>query len=171
MVLAAIFAALTAVGALFRIPNPVSPEVPFTLQVFFVLLAGGLLRPLAAALSQIVYILLGALGVPVFAGGQAGIGVLVGPTGGYLFGFVAAALVVGLLVGARREVGYLPMFGSMIIGVIVIYAFGMVQLAAVLSLSLVGAFLAGVLTFIPFDLIKALIATLVALRLKKLDAF
>lgn len=170
MVLAALFTALTIVGAYFRLPNPLSPQVPFTLQVFFVLLAGAMLKPAGAGLSQILYILLGALGFPVFAGGQGGVGILLGPTGGYIFGFLVAAILISLLVGAR-DAGYARTLVAMIVGIIVIYLLGMVQLALVQKLSFVAAFVAGVLSFIPFDIFKAVVAALIAIRLKNTDAF
>jgi len=96
----ALFAAVISASAQVSIPIG---AVPITLQVFAVLLAGLLLRPLAAFAAVGVYLLLGAAGVPVFAGFASGIGVLIGPTGGYLFGFAAAALAVALLVKALRQ--------------------------------------------------------------------
>ena len=91
-----LFAALTAIGAWISIPIP---PVPFTFQVLFVLLAGAVLGSARGGLSQIVYVLLGVIGLPVFAGGASGPGVLFGPTGGYIFGFIVAAFVVGALSG------------------------------------------------------------------------
>ena len=96
MVFASLFAALTAAGAYIQIPMPFSP-VPVTLQVFFVLLAGSILKSKWGSLSMIVYTLLGIAGLPVFAGGSSGIGVLLGPTGGYIVGFILAAYVIGKL--------------------------------------------------------------------------
>jgi biotin transport system substrate-specific component len=82
MVFAALFASLTAVGAYMKIPLPLTP-VPVTMQVFFVLLAGCMLGSRWGTISMIVYLLLGIVGFPVFAGGASGLGVLFGPTGGY----------------------------------------------------------------------------------------
>ncbi len=164
LVMMALFAALTAVGAWIQIP--IAP-VPFTFQVLFVLLAGVMLGPWLGALSQLVYVLLGVTGLPVFAGGTSGLGILFGPTGGYLFGFVFAAYVVGRLSEATRNKflwALIPM-GS---GIVAIYLLGMVQLALVANLSLVQAFLAGVVPFVGFDLVKAVIAAAVAQRLKLL---
>jgi biotin transport system substrate-specific component len=103
MVYASMFGSLTAIGAYIMIPLP---PVPITFQTLFLNLAGALLGGYLGALSQVVYILLGVIGLPVFAGGKAGLGVLLGPTGGYLFGFVLAALVVGK--GYRRRRPSLP---------------------------------------------------------------
>ena len=71
--------------------------VPLTLQTLFTYLAGAVLGPSLGALSQVIYILLGGIGLPVFAGGKAGFGTLLGPTGGYLFGFIAASFAIGKL--------------------------------------------------------------------------
>ncbi|MFA6414125.1 MAG: biotin transporter BioY, partial [Syntrophales bacterium] len=79
MAYASMFGALTAAGAYIMIPLP---PVPITLQTFFVSLAGALLGGYLGAMSQVVYVLLGVIGLPVFAGGKAGAGVLLGPTGG-----------------------------------------------------------------------------------------
>ena len=96
MAFASLFAALIAVGAYIKIPIPFSP-VPITLQVFFIFLAGAMLGARWGTLSVIVYLLLGIVGLPVFSGGASGLGVLLGPTGGYLIGFVVAAFLVGTL--------------------------------------------------------------------------
>ena len=156
-----LFAGLTAIGAWISIPIP---PVPFTFQVFFVLLAGALLGSISGGLSQIVYVLLGAVGLPIFAGGAAGPGVLIGPTGGYIFGFVAAAFVVGAVSG--ESPGYTRSLVAMVAGVIVIYALGMAQLMYVTGMGPVPAFLAGVAKFIPFDLVKAVLAAALVQRLR-----
>jgi len=157
----ALFAALTAVGAWISIPIP---PVPFTFQVFFVLLAGAVLGSVRGGLSQIVYVLLGAVGLPVFAGGASGPGVLVGPTGGYIFGFIAAAFLIGALCGDNP--GYGRSLAAMVAGVIVIYALGLLQLMFVAKLGLVPAFIAGVAKFVPFDLVKAVMAAALVQRLR-----
>jgi biotin transport system substrate-specific component len=95
----ALMAALAAVGAQIAIPLPFSP-VPFTLQVPAVILSGLLLGSRHGALSQIVYLLLGAAGAPVFAQFSGGFAHLVGPTGGYLLSYPLAAAVAGLAAGA-----------------------------------------------------------------------
>ena len=94
--LVGLFAALTAVGAVFSIP--LGGAVPFTLQLMFTLLAGALLGSRLGALSQLSYLLMGFVGLPVFSMRRAGIGMLFGPTGGFLVGFVLGAYVTGLLV-------------------------------------------------------------------------
>jgi biotin transport system substrate-specific component len=90
MTYAAMFGAITAVGAYMIIPLPL---VPLTMQTFFVSLAPALLGGALGALSQVIYVLIGVIGFPVFAGGKAGLGVLMGPTGGYLVGFIVGAYI------------------------------------------------------------------------------
>jgi len=94
MIVSALFAALTAVGAFVRIPTPVSS---FTLQILFTAMAGVLLGPKWGAASQAVYVLLGLVGLPVFSGFQSGAAALAGPAGGFLWGFLATGLVYWLV--------------------------------------------------------------------------
>ena len=101
MVFAALFAALTGAVAWFRIPLPFTP-VPITLQTLMVLFSGAMLGPIYGALSMIVYLLLGAIGLPVFAGGSSGVGALLGPSGGYLFSYPVAAFVIGYMLEKKR---------------------------------------------------------------------
>lgn len=159
-----LFTALTAVMALFvTIPLPFSP-VPLTGQSFAVMLAGGILGAKRGFLSQLVYILLGAAGVPVFAGGQAGIGILAGPRGGFLWGFMLGAYVIGLLVERRKRpaVSYLAL--TMLLGgIIVVYIPGIIQLALVTSLSPYEA-LTAMLPYLPGDLLKAVTAAILTRR-------
>lgn len=168
LILVALFAALTAAGGWIKIPLPFSP-VPVTLQVFFVILSGVVLGSVLGGLSQVVYVALGAFGLPVFAGGTGGFGALVGPTGGYLVGFIVAAFVIGKLVelkGEESESSIVWGLFSMIVGIIVIYLIGFVQLSVVAKLSLQKAFMVGVLPFIAVDLLKAIVASIVAVKLK-----
>jgi len=167
MILTSLFAALTAVGAFMVIPLPFS-LVPVTLQVFFVLLAGALLGSKLGAISQMVYVFLGCLGLPVFAGGMSGAGVLIGPTGGYIFGFILAAYAVGKLIEGKLKLHYLLVFLSLIIGVLIIYLIGVLQLMAVAKLSFSKAFFVGVLPFIGVDLIKAALASFLIQKVKPL---
>src|ERR671914_471000 len=98
----ALMAAVTAVAAQIAIPLPFSP-VPFTLQVPAVVLSGLLLGPRYGALAQAIYVLVGAVGVPVFAGFKGGLGIIFGDTGGYLLAYPVAAAVAGLAARAARD--------------------------------------------------------------------
>jgi len=160
---AALFTALIAGGALVAIPIG---SVPFTLQVLFVLLAGMLLRPRLAALSVLAYLGLG-LVAPVYAGGTSGLGVLFGPTGGYLWGFVLAALVTGV-VCVRGRTSLARFVGAGLLGVTPIYALGAVWLGAQLHLGVGAALATGVAPFVWLDVLKAVAAGLAALSLVNL---
>lgn len=161
MVTAALLAALLAASAWISIPVG---AVPLTLQVFIVLLAGLLLTPRGAFAAVGVYVLLGAAGLPVFAGGLGGAGVLAGPTGGYLWGFVLAAVVVASV----RRIAVTPRFATLVdavallLGVAVIYLIGWAQLAAVTGMGVWPAFAAGVAPFVAIDALKAVVALGVA---------
>jgi len=114
----------------------------------------------------VVYILLGIIGLPVCAGGKGGIGVLFGPTGGYLIGFVVAAFVIGKLIEIKERAGFVWMACSMVVGLIVIYLFGVTQLSFVAKLTLKKAITVGVLPFLIGDALKIIVATLITLKLR-----
>lgn len=161
----ALMAAVMAIAAQIAIPLPFSP-VPFTLQVLGVILAGFLLGPKLGALSQAVYLLVGAVGVPVFANFGAGFGELAGPTGGYLLSYPIAAALAGLAAGAAansprgRALVVSFLWGLAALGVI--YAMGATQLAVVTQLPASVAVAQGVLPFVAFDLVKVGLAAVVA---------
>ncbi|MBA4397198.1 MAG: BioY family transporter [Syntrophus sp. (in: bacteria)] len=163
MVYASMFGALTAVGAYIMIPLP---PVPITMQTLFVSLAGALLGGTLGALSQVVYILLGVIGLPVFAGGKAGAGVLLGPTGGYLIGFVVGAWVIGKLTAIRRKPGFIWLVCAMSIGIALVYIFGIIQLMIVAKLDFSRAIAVGLLPPLPGDILKIIIAALIALKIR-----
>lgn len=159
----ALFAALTAAGAYIAVPLPFTP-VPLTLQLLFPLLGGLVLGPRDGALSQIVYIGMGAVGIPVFAAGTGGFGVLLGPTGGYLWGFVAAAAVTGALeswlAGRGLPAGRRGTL-AVIAGLAVVYALGVGQLAVVADLDIYRAVALGLIPYIGLDSVKAVVAIVV----------
>jgi len=167
MILCALFAALTGVGGLIAIPLPFTP-VPITLQTFFTFLAGAILGKYLGALSQVIYLLLGVVGVPVFAKGSSGIGPLLGPTGGYLMGFIPAAFLVGWILEAREKSSYGLVFLAMVVGLLAIYIPGVGWLMWVARLSLVKALLLGALPFLPGDAVKIVVGALIVKKgLKK----
>jgi biotin transport system substrate-specific component len=156
LVLAAVMAALVAAVAPIRLFLPGLPTVPVTLQVLVVLLAGGLLRPAWAAAAMGLYLLLGAVGLPVFAGANGGLQVLVGPTAGYLWSYPLAAAVVGA--AARRGAGLVRTGLAMLAGLGVIYLGGAGWALAVGGKGLAAVMSGWVLPFIPFDLLKVALA-------------
>jgi len=150
------FIVATVAGAFIRIPLPFTP-VPITLQTFFVLLAGAVLGRKLGSASQAGYLILGAVGLPVFSGALGGILRLFGPTGGYLFGFIAAAWVVGALLKGEKE-SFFKIALAMTLGSLTIYAVGITWLGLVLHIGIGKAFLLGMLPFVPGDAIKLLAA-------------
>ncbi len=150
-----VFAAATAVAAHLRIPLPFSP-VPITLQTALVMLAGVTLGAAGGAASQVVYIVAGLAGLPVFA---AGSGALLGPTAGYIIGFIPAAAAVGLVTrGGFRLTTLLP---ALMMATIIIYAAGVAGLMILTGMSLKAAVVVGVAPFLAGDALK--IAAVVAL--------
>ena len=160
---AALMAAVTAVAAQISVPLF---AVPFTLQVLAVILSGLLLGPRYGALSQAIYVLVGAVGVPVFAQFSGGLAVILGPTGGYLVSYPVAAAVAGLAARAARDASRRRALWTSFVwgcaGLAVIYAVGATWLSVVTDLPLAVAVAQGVLIFVPFDLIKVALAALVA---------
>ncbi len=153
LVLTALFAALTTVLA--QIQLPIGP-VPFNLAVFGAFLAGMLLEPAWAAASMGVYMLLGAVGIPVFAGFMGGPAVLLGKTGGYVIGYIFIALATALAV---KRSGKLPVIGAaMLAGLLVCYGFGTAWFMAVTGADLVSALGWCVLPFIVPDVCKGVLA-------------
>jgi biotin transport system substrate-specific component len=153
----ALFTALLAVSAYISIPIG---SVPFTLQVFVVLLAGLVLGPRIGLLSVLAYLVLG-LVAPVYSGGASGLGALFGPTGGYLIGFIPAVLVTGVLAG-RRDAGLPRLTAAGLAGLVPVYVLGTTWLAIQLDLSPIAAITTGVLPFVWIDVLKALAAALTA---------
>lgn len=162
------FAGLTGVAAQVRVPLPFTP-VPITLQTFAVLLAGIVLGAGYGGLSQALYVGVGLAGVPWFQGGGAGVSHLLGPTGGYIVGFVAAAALVGYATDrfarARRLPGLLAVLA--IGNFVIIYGFGLPWLFGWLTVvqgsavSLSELVTLGLLPFVPGDVVKLLGATAV----------
>jgi biotin transport system substrate-specific component len=150
-----VFAVANAVAARVEIPHQ---PVPYTLQTLVVLLAGAFLGARNGALSQMLYLVIGALGLPVFAAGRIGFAALLGPTGGYLLAFPIAAAVVGYLIHRRRTLAW--SFFSMLIGLTVIFTLGTVQLYAVVFKDWVKAFDAGFLIFSWWDILKLSMAAM-----------
>lgn len=152
------FAVALAAASQVAVPLPGTP-VPLTLQPLLVVLAGFWLGPAAGAASMILYLAAGAAGLPVFAPtGLPGVARLLGPTGGYLLAYPAAAFAAGWLLARSR--GFAARFGAAAAGIGVIYLGGVAQLA-VLTGSPGRAFALGILPFVALDLVKALVAALI----------
>lgn len=148
---------LVALFAQIEIPLPFSP-VPITGQTFAVLLVGALLGSKRGAAAMFAYITQGAAGLPFFAGGASGFGILTGATAGYLAGFIVAAYVVGLLAERGMERSFKTSIVPFLVGTVIIYAFGVTWLSIVLG-SFSKALELGLLPFVIGDIIKLLAAS------------
>ncbi len=166
MLSVSLFSALTAVGSFIRVPLPISP-VPITLQTLFTYMAGVLLGGYLGALSQLIYVLIGICGMPIFAGGNTGPSVLIGPTGGYLVGFITGAFVIGKMAEAKKNRGLLWLLTCMMIGTTIIYASGIIQLMNWMSIDFEKAIMIGVAPFIAGDLLKMLMAAYATDRIRR----
>jgi biotin transport system substrate-specific component len=151
------FALLTALAAQVTIPLPFTP-VPVTGQTFAVLLTGAALGWRAGGASQLLYVVLGATGLPFYAEGEGGWTAATGATGGYLFGFVVAAVVVGLLAERRQDRSLLTSLPAMLAGSAVIYLFGVTWLAHSLGVDATRAMELGLVPFLVGDLFKLVVA-------------
>ncbi|MDO4753528.1 MAG: biotin transporter BioY [Bacillota bacterium] len=152
------------VCAIALIPAIPTQPVPFTMQVLGVLLAP-LLLGLRGGASVGIYILLGACGLPIFANGASGIGAIVGPTGGFIIGFFPAALAIGFVRNKTNH--FFILLATAILSLAIIYGVGVVQLSVVAKLSLATAVAKGAAPFIMIDVVKAVVATLLAETISK----
>lgn len=150
-------ALLVALLAQIRIPLGFTP-VPITLQTLGVALVGAGLGSRRGALALLLYVLLGAAGLPFYAGGEGGWSHVVGSTGGYLVGFVAAAWVIGWLAERRADHSPFKAFLAFQAGSLVLFAFGVAGLMLTLHVSLPEAARLGWLPFLPGDIVKTAIA-------------
>ena len=163
MAACALFATLMAVCSQIQIPLPM---VPINLALFGAYLAGAVLGPRLGAISMIVYGLMGAVGLPVFAGFSGGLGTLLGKTGGYILGYILTALLVGLLtrIWGRSVKALIP---AMVLGCLACYLFGTIWFMAVTRLGLWQSFIYCVFPFLVGDVVKILLATAVVRRLEQ----
>ena len=156
-------AVFVAIVAALGLPGSFSVfgAVPITAQAFGVMLAGAVLGPRLSALAIVVLLALVAVGLPLLAGGRGGISVFVGPSVGFLIGWVAGAFVTGLIVhsSARKPAVWRTAIGTVVGGIIVVYAFGIPVQSVITRLSVEQTVLTS-LVFLPGDLVKATLATL-----------
>lgn len=187
LVLCGVFAALMAVCSFITIPLGFTP-IPVNLATLGVFLTGGILGKKYGSISLIVYILLGAVGIPVFAGFKGGLGVLAGPTGGYIIGYLAAAFLTGLFVeivfrktsagtesGSRskatgstkaRTLRFIGIILSMIIGLAACYALGTAWFMISTGTGLGAAMISCVIPFLPGDAVKIIVGALLVQKLR-----
>ncbi|MFW6264876.1 MAG: biotin transporter BioY [Bacillota bacterium] len=162
MTLVAIFTALTAIGAFIRIPLPF---VAITLQTIFVFMAGILLGKKLGALSQLLYVGIGLIGIPIFTEG-GGPGYVLQPSFGFLISFIIAAYVIGLIL-EKKEINYINTLLASFAGLIITYLIGVPYLHIILNnvvgvkMSILDSMKAGMLVFLAGDFIKIAIITLI----------
>lgn len=167
----ALFAAI--MGALGLIP-PIFlsfTPVPITLQTLGILLAGGILGARLGAMSQIVFLLLVATGLPLLSGGRGGLGVFVGPSGGFLLAYPLAAFLIGYLLSRYKKLSFLNSFITiLVVSIVVIYTFGIPVQAYVMNIDLLLAAKMS-LVYLPGDTLKAILASVLVLKLQNYPVF
>lgn len=156
----ALMVAMNCVSAYIIIPLPFSLS-PLALQTLIVNLTGYVLNAKQAFMTMLVYLLVGLAGVPVFTGGSAGPGKLFGPTGGYIIGFLVTAVFLAYFRGEKYNFKRYALLGC-VIGIPLIYVFGVVQLKLITGMGWDKAILTGALPFIPLDIVKCLAAAVIA---------
>ena len=157
----ALFVALTAVGAQISIPIG---TVPITFQLLFVLLSGLILGPRLGFLSQLIYIFMGAVGLPVFANFSGGFAHVYGPTGGYLMAFPIAAYLAGFF--SKRQENISNYILGTFLAISVVYLLGWFRLGLFMGGDFKKAFIVGVAPFVLIDLGKGALSILIAKRVK-----
>lgn len=181
LVLCALFAALMAICSFITVPLGFTP-VPVNLGTLGVFLCGGILGAKYGTVSEVVYVLLGAAGVPVFAGFKGGVGVLAGPTGGYIIGYLAAAFLIGLILdkyySSKQNNNitditgsvklYAILAGSLLLGLAACYALGTLWFIISTGTGLWASLVACVFPFIPGDIIKIAAGTFLVKKLRPL---
>lgn len=159
-----IFVFLTAIGAYIRVPLFFTP-VPLTMQTLFVVLSGALLKWKYGSISQGLYVILGIAGLPIFAGGASGIGVIFGPTGGYLISFIIASFILGVILERNKYslLGLIIIFTSVMLFIL---TFGSLWIMIFMRVNMVQAFILGFAPFLIGGILKSLLAATVYDKLK-----
>lgn len=164
----ALMVAMNCVSAYIIIPLPFSLS-PIALQTLIVNLTGYVLNAKQAFMTMLVYLLVGLAGVPVFTGGSAGPGKLFGPTGGYIIGFLFTAVFLAYFRGEKYSFKRYALLGC-VIGIPLIYVFGVVQLKLITGMGWDKAIMTGALPFIPLDIVKCLAAAVIAYPINRIFA-
>lgn len=157
--------ALLCVSSYIAFPLPFTPA-PVTAQTIIINLIALILTPKKSAIVVGVYILLGICGIPVFAGGTAGLGRIFGPTGGFILGFLIVAPIISLLKGKMYSFKRYLMI-TILVGMPIIYICGTISMCIVLKMNLVAALTVAVLPFIFADVLKCIAASFLAVKLNQ----
>lgn len=162
----ALLIAMNCVSAYIVIPLPFSLS-PIALQTLVVNLVAFLLTPKQAFITMFVYILVGLIGIPVFTGGTAGPAKIFGPTGGYIWGFLVASVLIAYLRGSVYNFKRYALVGIGV-GIPIIYILGAIQLKLLTQMNWEAVLLTGVLPFIPLDILKCVVAAIIARPVSKI---
>lgn len=172
MILCGLFAALTAICSFLTIPLGFTP-IPLNLGTLGMFLTGGILGKKYGTLSITVYVLMGAIGIPVFSGFRGGLGVLLGPTGGYIAGYIAGVFIIGCILDAASQKNHIKSMkglficiAALIIGMVVCYALGTLWFMYSTQTAAYAALMACVVPFIAGDAVKILVAALLIRKLR-----
>ncbi|MEG0843838.1 MAG: biotin transporter BioY [Romboutsia sp.] len=153
LIICSLFASITAI--LSQIAIPVT-TVPFTMQIFGVMLCGMLLGEKLGFISQVIYLLLGAIGMPVFAEMSGGLGIIFGPTGGFILSFPIVTYIVGRF--SNQYKSKIILILGMVLGLVVSYLIGTIQFCFITKASFISGIMMCVTPFIIFDLLKIVLA-------------
>lgn len=164
LIICAMFASITAILAQISIPLPFS-TVPFTMQVFAVTISGVILGAKRGFISQLIYIILGAIGMPVFAQMSGGMGIVFGYTGGFIMAFPIMVLVIGYISEKTDKIYYIML--SMILALIINYVIGTLWYSFVAGVGFTEGFVVCVVPFLIPDIIKIGLATTIGITLKR----
>lgn len=165
MTFTALFAAILCISSYISFPLPFSP-VNITAQTLIINMIALLFVPKRAAMTVGIWILLGLVGLPVFSGGAGGLAKIAGPTGGYIFAYFAAAVLIAVVRGKKSRL-WQEMVAVICLGIPLIYLIGVPWMMAVTGIGWKAALLTGVLPFIPGDIIKAVAAVFLCKSLKR----
>ena len=163
IIIIALMAAVICVLSPFSITIPISP-VPISLATLAIYLTMMILGGTKGTISVIIYVFLGFIGAPVFTGFSGGVGKVLGPTGGYIIGYIFLAIISGMFIDNFRSKWM--QFLGMVVGTIVLYIFGTLWLAFETSMTFKEALFAGVIPFIPGDVVKMIIALYAGTKIK-----
>lgn len=166
IILIGLFTALTSIFAQIAIITPFTP-VPITLEILAVFLSGIILEKRCSAFSQLIFILLGITGIPVFAHFRGGLDIIIGPTGGYILSFPVMAYITGYILDKKKKISKADIILALFLSIIICYITGTLQLGLILGLDYRKAVIMGVVPFIPFDIIKAVFAGIIGYQLRK----
>ena len=162
IIISTIFASILCVLSPISIPVGI---VPITFASFVIYIIGALFKPIYAFLTVFIYIFIGVLGLPVFSYFQGGFHVLVGPTGGFIIGYLIAVLIISFIININKESKILYPI-SMLIGTLVVYIIGSIYYMLIMDVSLVASIIICIVPFIIGDIVKIILASTVVIILK-----